>query len=85
MAGNERTDQFVKIGAEYPFIGTKPAYGISIGVAKKATRGWKIINHTKYCVSLTGLRQVKGLIRGPSAKRAKEVLKLNKNQIRWIL
>jgi hypothetical protein len=56
-----------------------------MGVARKAIRDWTTMNHKKYWESLTGLRQGKGLIRGPSAKRAKELLKLDRNQLRWVV
>jgi hypothetical protein len=81
IAGNETADQLPKTGSEYPFIGPEPACGISMGVAKKAIRDWTTTTRKKYWESLTGLRQAKGLIRGPSAKRAKELLKLNRNQV----
>jgi ribonuclease HI len=55
VAGNEVADQLAKIGSEHPFIGPEPAYGISIGVAKKAIRDWMTTNHKKYWESLTGL------------------------------
>jgi hypothetical protein len=42
-------------------------------------------NHRKYWRSLTGLRQAKGFIQGPSAKRAKELLKVERNQLRWVV
>jgi hypothetical protein len=66
-------------------VGPEPACGISIGVAKKAIRDWTTVNHKKYWESLTGLRQAKGLIRAHSAKRAKELLKLDRNQLRWVV
>jgi hypothetical protein len=81
IAGNETADQLAKIGAEYPFIGPEPACGISIGFAKKAIRDWTMVNHKKYWRSLTGLKQAKRSIQGPSAKRTKELLKLNRNQL----
>jgi hypothetical protein len=56
-----------------------------MGVAKTAIRYWTTMNHKKYWKSLTGLRQAKGLIRGPSAKRAKALLKLDRNQLRWVV
>jgi hypothetical protein len=85
IAGNETADQLAKVGAEHPFIGPEPACGISTGVARKAFRDWTITNHRKYWRSLTGLRQIKGFIQGPSAKRAKELLKLERNQLRWVV
>jgi hypothetical protein len=65
--GNETADQLAKVGAEHPFIGPEPACGISTGVARKAIRDWTI--------------QAKRFIQGPSAKRVKELLKLNRNQL----
>jgi hypothetical protein len=56
-----------------------------MGVAKKAIRDWTITNHKKYWRSLTGFRQAKRFIQGPSAKRAKELLKLERNQLRWVV
>jgi hypothetical protein len=35
--------------------------------------------------STTGLRQAKGLISGLSAKRTKDLLKLNRDQLRWMV
>jgi hypothetical protein len=35
--------------------------------------------------SVTGLTQAKGLILGPSARRTKDLLKLNRDQLRWVV
>jgi hypothetical protein len=43
------------------------------------------MNHKKYWESLTGHTQAKGFIRGPSAERAKELLKLDRNELRWVV
>jgi hypothetical protein len=82
IAGNETADQLARTGSEHPFIGPEAACCISMGVAKKAIRNWTNMNQKKYWESLTGLTQAKGLIRGPSAKRAKELL--NRSQLRWV-
>jgi hypothetical protein len=66
-------------GSEHLFIGPEPAYGISIGVAKKVVMDWTSRNHKEYWESLTGLRQAKGLIQGPSAKRTKDLFRLNRD------
>jgi hypothetical protein len=73
IAGNETADQLAKTGSEYPFTGPELACGISMGVAKKAITDWMTMNHKKYRESLTGLRQAKGLIWGPSGKGTTEV------------
>jgi hypothetical protein len=54
-------------------------------VAKKAVRDWMSRKHQEYWESLTGLRQAKGLIQGPSAKRTRDLLRLNRDQLRWVV
>jgi hypothetical protein len=61
------------------------AYGTSVGIAKKAVRDWTNRNHKEYWESVTGLTQAKGLIRGTSAKRTKDLLRLNRDQLRWMV
>jgi ribonuclease HI len=85
VAGNETADRLAKIGSEQVFIGPEPACGISMGVAIKAIRDWTTMSHEKYWKSLTELRQAKGLIRGPSVNGARELLKLHRNQLRWVV
>jgi hypothetical protein len=67
------------------FARPEPACGISIGVVKKAVRDWTNRNHKKHWESTTGLKQAKGLILGPSARRTKDLVKLNRNQLRWVV
>jgi hypothetical protein len=68
------------------FIGPEPACGISVAIVKKAVRDWTNKDHTKHWESLTGPRQAKEfLIQGPSARRTKKLLKLNRNQLQWVV
>jgi hypothetical protein len=85
IVGNKTADQLAKTGSEHRFIGPEPACGISVGVAKKAVRGWTNRNHKEYWESTTGLGEAKGLIQGPSARRTKDLLKLNRDQLRWVV
>jgi hypothetical protein len=39
----------------------------------------------KHWQSVTGLKQAKGLILGPPARRTKDLLKLNRDQLRWVV
>jgi ribonuclease HI len=64
IVGNETADQLARTGCE-------PTCGISVGVAKKAVRDWMKGNHKKHWESTTGLKQAKGLITAPSAKRTR--------------
>jgi hypothetical protein len=85
IVGNETTDQLATTGSKHPFTGPEPACDISIGVAKKAARDWMKRNKKKHWESTTGLKQEKGLTSGPSAKRTKDLLKLNRDQLRWVV
>jgi hypothetical protein len=75
--------------SEHPFTGPEPACVISIGVAKKAVRDWTNRNNNnnkkKHCESTTGLKGAKRLIPGPSARRTKDLLKSNRDQLRWMI
>jgi hypothetical protein len=82
--GNETADQLVRTGSEHPFTGREPARGISIAVVKKVVSGWTNRNHRKYWTSTAGLKQAKGLISGPSARETKDLLKLNRDQLRLL-
>jgi hypothetical protein len=72
-----------RTGSEHQFKGPEPACGISVGVAKRAVRDWTNRCYKTQWKSTTGLKQAKGLISGPSARRTKDLLKLNRDQLRW--
>jgi hypothetical protein len=76
LLGIKRQDQLVKTRSEHPFIGPEPACGISIGFARIAVRDWSNRNHKKLWEYITGLTL------GPSARRTKGLLKLNRDQLR---
>jgi hypothetical protein len=82
IAGNELAHQLARLGSEHPFTGPEPACGISIGAAKGAVRNWLNRKHIKHWESIIELRQVKELISGPSAKRTRDLLRLNRDQLR---
>jgi hypothetical protein len=76
----------VRTGSEHLFIGPEPACGISVELAKKVVRDWTNRNHKKkHWQSTTGFKQPKGLILGPSARRMQDLLKLNREQLRWVV
>jgi hypothetical protein len=80
IKGNETADKLAKLGYECPLIVPEPTCDISAGTV----RDWTNRDHKKYCESLTGLRQAEGFLRGPSVRRTKELLKLNRNQFWWV-
>jgi hypothetical protein len=85
IVGSETADQLARTESEHPFIGLEPACSISIVVAKKAVRDWTNTNHKKHWESTTGLKQAKGRIQGPISRRTKNLLKLNRDQLRWVV
>jgi hypothetical protein len=52
-----------------------------LGVAKRAVKDWVNKNHIKQWESITGLKQAKELIIGPSAERSEDLLKLSRGQL----
>jgi hypothetical protein len=74
IVGNEKVDQLARMGSEHPFTGPEPACSIPIGEAKEAVRDWTNRNHKKHWEPTTGLKQAKGLIPGPSARRMTDLL-----------
>jgi ribonuclease HI len=85
IGGNELADQLARLGPEHLFTGPKPACGISIGAAKGAVSNWLNREHIKHWESIIGLRQAKELTSGPSAKRSRDLLRLNRDQLKWIV
>jgi hypothetical protein len=83
ITGNETADHLARTGSEHSFTGPEPACGISFGDAKGAVKDWMNKNHIKQWESIMGLKQAKELILGPSAKRTKDQLKFNRDQLRW--
>jgi hypothetical protein len=84
IEGNETANQLAKLGSEYLLIWREPACVISAGTAKKTVRDWPNRAHQKYWESLTGLKQAKGFLRRSSIRRTKELLKINRNQLRRV-
>jgi hypothetical protein len=78
ISGNKTVDPLARTVSEHLFTRLEPVCGISIGVAKRAVRSWANRNHQKQWESTTGLKQAKGLILGPAARRTKDLLKLNR-------
>jgi hypothetical protein len=78
-------DQLARMDSEYLCSGHEPACSISVGATKKEVWDWMKRNHKKHWESITELRGAQGLILGPSARRKKDLLKLNRDQLRRIV
>jgi ribonuclease HI len=82
--GNEKADQLARQCSSRPFIGPELALGISTKTAREVIRVWTNRKHTEYWQSIQGQRQARDFLKRPSARRAGELLNLNRNQL-WIL
>jgi hypothetical protein len=80
--GNEMAHQLARQGSSHPFIGPEPALGISAKIAREVIRGWMNRKHIEYWQFIHGQRQAWGFLKGPSARRAGELLSLSRNQLR---
>jgi hypothetical protein len=86
IVANETADHLARTGSEHSFIGPEPACSISVGVAKKAVSDWTNRNNKNIGnPQLDSNRQRDLLTLGPSARRTKDLLKLNRDQLRWVV
>jgi hypothetical protein len=79
--GNEMADQLASQGSSRPLTGPEPALGMSAKVAREVITGWTNKKHKEYSQSIHVQKQAKGFLKRPSAKRAGELLNLNRNQL----
>jgi hypothetical protein len=61
-----------------------PACGISVGIAEKAEKGSPERDHKRIGI-LKRTKTANGLAQGPSALRIKELLNLNRKQLRCVV
>jgi hypothetical protein len=77
-------DQLARTGSEHPFIGPKPACSISLELPRQRSgTGRTIITKTLGIHNWT--QRGKGTYTRPSARRTKDLLKLNRYQLRWVV
>jgi hypothetical protein len=75
-------DQLARQDSSRPFIGPEPALSISAKIAREVIRGWTNKKYKEYWQSIQGQRQAREFLKRPSARRAGELLNLNRNQLR---
>jgi hypothetical protein len=78
---NEMAGQFARQGSVLSFMGPEPALGISGKVAREVIRGCMNTKHEEYLQSIYGHKPAKAVLKGPSAKKAGELLNLSINQL----
>jgi len=78
--GNATPDHLARQGSSLPLTKPQTALGISILVARGVTRSWMSRENKRQLQPICRQRQDKGFLKGPSAKRARELLNLSRNQ-----
>jgi ribonuclease HI len=82
--GNEITDKLVRKGSSHPLIGHKPVLCISAEDTGGVIGDWMSRIHEEHWQCVHGQRQAKDILKRPCAKKAGELLKLNRNQLKII-
>jgi hypothetical protein len=85
IVGNETADQLARTRSEHPVTGPEPACGVSIGVAKTAVRDCTNRNHKKTFGIHNWTQTGKGTYIWDLCKRTKDLLKLNRDQLRRVV
>jgi hypothetical protein len=82
IVGNETTDLLTRTGSVHRTWTSSRPFSWS---CQERGQGLDEQESQKQWESQTGLKQAKGLISGPSARRTKDLLELNRDQLRWVV
>lgn len=81
--GNEKADLLAKRGAKIPLTGPEPSCCLPYQTVREEIENLLGNKHTSHWRNAPGLRQSRTFIGGPFRERAKELINLGKNQLRW--
>jgi hypothetical protein len=82
IAGSEKADELDRQGAAMTLLGPQPALGIPRCSAGVATKNWTEIQLYTAWKNVPGYRHGKPFISRPCKKRADDLLKLSRNQLK---
>jgi hypothetical protein len=85
IPGNEKADELARQGAGMMLLGPEPALGIPRCSAREATKNWTAIQHYTTWKNLPGYRHGKHFISRLRKKRADDLLKLSRHQLRMVV
>jgi hypothetical protein len=83
--GNEEADKLARQASATPLTGSEPALGIPKCLARETIRTWTIDQHHRHWRDVPGHKHVKLFISGPCKKRAEDLLKLSRHQLRMVV
>jgi len=84
IPGNEEADKLAKRASDVPLLGPEPALGIPKCSAREAIKNWTEVQHHSAWRDLPGHRNGKLFIGRPCTRRADDLLKLSRHQLRMV-
>jgi len=85
ILGNEEADKLARHVSAMPLLGPEPALGISKCSAREAIKNWTEHQHYSAWRDLQGHRHGKLFIDRPCKKRADDLLKLSRHQLKMVV
>ena len=85
IPGNEEADKLARQASATPLLGPEPALAIHKCLAREAMKNWTESQHYKAWKNLPGHRHGKLFIDKPCKKRADDLLKLGRHQLKMIV
>jgi len=85
ISGNEEADKLARQASATPLLGPKPALGVPKCSVREAIKNWTEVQHLRAWIDLPGLRHSKLFIGGPCNKRADDLLKLSRHQLKMVI
>jgi hypothetical protein len=84
ILGNEETDKLARQGSAAPLLGPDPALGTPRCLAREAIKNWTELQHFTTWTHKLGCKHGKLFIGRPCKKRAVDLLKLDRHQLKLI-
>jgi hypothetical protein len=85
ICGNEESHKLARQASATPLTGSEPAVGILKCLAREAIRVWTIDQHYRHWRDVPGHKHGKLFISGPCKKRAEDLFKLRRHQLRMMV
>jgi hypothetical protein len=82
ILGNEMADKLVRQASVMPLLGPEPALGLPKCLAREAIKSWTEYQHSKTWKTAPDCRHGKLFIGKPCKKRADDLLKLDRHQLK---
>ena len=82
ILGNEMADKLARQASATPLLGPEPALGIPKCLAREAIKGWTEYQHSNTWKTTPGCRHGKLFIGRPCKRKADDLLKLGRHQLK---